>query len=319
MARLKAAEYRSQLSVVFILLAIIVLFIVGSPKAFLSGDIYAAFMSTIPFSMIMALSLTLVVITGEMDLSFPSIMGFCGYIFTVVFHASGSFPLALLTCIVVGLGAGFLNGLLIVKLRLPSLVLTIGTQFFWAGLTQVLCGGLGKTLVPTKQSILYYLFVGRIGGKLPAQILWAVLIGFIIWLVLNRHRFGAHIYFTGDNPASARVMGVNVDKVKMVVFTQMGGFAAFAGVLASIEVLYFWPTLGQGYLLKTIAAVFLGGTPVEGGVGTVFGTFIGAIIIGILEAGIIAMGMSGFWTQLVYGLIIVVSIAMHSLLRRKII
>lgn len=317
MARSRTAEHRSQISVMLVLLVIIALFMVGSPKTFLSGDIYAAFMSTIPFSMIMALSLTLIVISGEMDLSFPSIMGFCGYIFTMVFHASGSFPLALLTCIVVGLGAGFLNGLLIVKLRLPSLVLTIGTQFFWAGLTQVLCGGLGKTLVPTKQSILYYLFVGRIGGKLPAQILWAVLIGFIIWLVLNRHRFGAHIYFTGDNPASARVMGVNVDKVKMVVFTQMGGFAAFAGVLASLEVLYFWPTLGQGYLLKTIAAVFLGGTPVEGGVGTVFGTFIGAIIIGILEAGIIAMGMTGFWTQLVYGLIIVVSIAMHSALRRR--
>jgi simple sugar transport system permease protein len=152
---------------------------------------------------------------------------------------------------------------------------------------------------------------------LPAQILWALLIGFIIWLVLNRHRFGAHVYFTGDNPASTRVMGVNVDRVKMIVFTQMGGFAAFAGVLSSLEVLYFWPTLGQGYLLKTIAAVFLGGTPVEGGVGTVFGTFIGAIIIGILEAGIIAMGMTGFWTQLVYGLIIVVSIAMHSALRRR--
>jgi simple sugar transport system permease protein len=317
MVRSKTAEYRSQLSVVLVLLVIIALFMIGSPKTFLSGNIYAAFMSTIPFSMIMALSLTLVVITGEMDLSFPSIMGFCGYIFTTVFHASGSFPLALLACIAVGLGAGFLNGLLIVKLRLPSLVLTIGTQFFWAGLTQVLSGGLGKTLVPTKRSILYYLLVGRIGGRLPAQILWALLIGFIIWLVLNRHRFGAHVYFTGDNPASARVMGVNVDRVKMIVFTQMGGFAAFAGVLSSLEVLYFWPTLGQGYLLKTIAAVFLGGTPVEGGVGTVFGTFIGAIIIGILEAGIIAMGMTGFWTQLVYGLIIVVSIAMHSALRRR--
>ncbi|MEN3186114.1 MAG: ABC transporter permease [Atribacterota bacterium] len=318
MARSRAVEHRSQMSVVFVLLVIIVLFMVGSPKTFLSGDIYAAFMSTIPFSMIMALSLTLIVVSGEMDLSFPSIMGFSGYVFTMVFHAFGSFPLALLTCIAVGLGAGFMNGLLIVKLRLPSLVLTIGTQFFWAGLTQVLCGGLGKTLVPTKQSVLYYLLVGRIGGRLPAQILWAVLVGFVIWLVLNRHRFGAHIYFTGDNPASARVMGVNVDRVKMIVFTQMGGFAAFAGVLASLEVLYFWPTLGQGYLLKTIAAVFLGGTPVEGGVGTVFGTFIGAIIIGILEAGIIAMGMTGFWTQLVYGLIIVVSIAMHSALRRRV-
>ena len=134
------------------------------------------------------------------------------------------------------------------KLDLPSLVVTIGTQFFWAGVTQVLSGGLGKTLVPTKASPLYPVLVGRIGGKLPAQMLWMAAIAFILWLILNHHRFGAHIYFTGDNPQSARVMGVNVDRVRMFVFTQMGGFAAFAGVLASLEVVYFWPTLGQGHV-----------------------------------------------------------------------
>ncbi len=311
------AKNRTQVSILFVLFVLLLLFVVSSPRTFLSGDIYAAFMSTIPFSMIMALSLTLVVICGEMDLSFPSVMGFCGYVFTQVFHATGSVAFALLICVLVGLVAGYLNGLLVVKLNLPSLVVTIGTQFFWAGLTQVLCQGLGKTLVPTKGSLLYYFLVGRV-GKIPIQMFWAVIVGFVLWLFLNHHRFGAHIYYTGDNEASARVMGVDVDRVKVIVFTQMGGFAAFAGVLASLEVLYFWPTLGQGYLLKTIAAVFLGGTPVEGGVGTVFGTFIGAIIIGILEAGIIAMGLSGFWTQLVYGLIIVVSIAIHSILRRRV-
>ena len=310
------SENRTQVSILFVLFVLILLFMVSSPKTFLSSDIYAAFMSTIPFSMIMALSLTLVVICGEMDLSFPAIMGFCGYVFTQVFHATGSFALALLLCVIVGLGAGYINGLLVVKLRLPSLVVTIGTQFFWFGLTQVLCQGLGKTLVPTKESPLFYLLVGRV-AKIPAQMFWAVGIGIVLWLFLNHHRFGAHIYYTGDNEASARVMGVNVDRVKTIVFTQMGGFAAFAGVLASLEVLYYWPTLGQGYLLKTIAAVFLGGTPVEGGVGTIFGTFIGAIIIGILEAGIIAMGLTGFWTQLVYGLIIVISIAIHSAMKRR--
>ncbi len=312
------SENRTQVSILFVLFVLLVLFMISSPKTFLSGDIYAAFMSTIPFSMIMALSLTLVVICGEMDLSFPAIMGFCGYVFTQVFHATGSVAFALLVCVLVGLIGGYLNGFLIVRFCLPSLVVTIGTQFFWAGLTQVLCQGLGRTLVPTKESPLYYVLVGRAFGKIPVQMFWAVIVAFFLWLILNRHRFGAHIYYTGDNEASARVMGINVDRVKIIVFTQMGGFAAFAGVLASLEVLYFWPTLGQGYLLKTIAAVFLGGTPVEGGVGTIFGTFIGAIIIGILEAGIIAMGLSGFWTQLVYGLIIVISITIHSVLRRRV-
>jgi len=311
------SQHQLQISVLLVFLGVLILFIIGSPKTFLSGNIYYAFMSNIPFFGILALSLTLVVICGEMDLSFPSIMGFSGYVFTVTFHATQSVGIALLFSLLVGLGAGLMNGLLIVKLNLPSLVVTIGTQFFWAGATQVLSGGLGKTLVPTRTSPLYSGFVGRIGGKLPAQMLWTVAIAFILWLILNHHRFGAHIYFTGDNPQSARVMGVNVDRVRMLVFTQMGIFSAFAGILASLEVVYFWPTLGQGYMLKTMAAVFLGGTPVTGGVGTIFGTFMGAIIIGMLEAGIIAMGMTGFWTQLVYGLIIVVSVAMYSVLGRR--
>ncbi|MBP9015050.1 MAG: ABC transporter permease [Candidatus Atribacteria bacterium] len=311
------SQHQLQISVLLVFFGVLVLFVIGSPQTFLSGNIYYAFMSNIPFFGILALSLTLVVICGDMDLSFPSIMGFSGYIFTVAFHATQSVGLALLFSLLVGLGAGLMNGLIIVKLHLPSLVVTIGTQFFWAGATQVLSGGLGKTLVPTKASSLYPLFVGRIGGKLPAQMLWMVAIAFIIWLILNHHRFGAHIYFTGDNPHSARVMGVNVDRVRMLVFTQMGIFSAFAGILASLEVVYFWPTLGQGYMLKTMAAVFLGGTPVTGGVGTIFGTFMGAIIIGMLEAGIIAMGMTGFWTQLVYGLIIVVSVAMYSIMGRR--
>ncbi|MCX6089655.1 MAG: ABC transporter permease [Candidatus Atribacteria bacterium] len=309
-------ENKSQISVSIVMFAIFVLFAIGSPRTFLSYNIYYSFMSTIPFFAIMSLSLTLVVISGEMDLSFPSIMGFAGWVFTVMFHATGSVAIALIVALLVGLGAGWLNGFLIVKLRLPSMVTTIGTQFFWAGVTIVLSGGLGKTLVPTKSSPLFSVLVGRIGGKVPAQMIWTVIVAFFIWLFLNRHRFGAHVYFCGDNPESARVMGINVDRVKMIVFTQMGLFSAFAGILASLEVSYYWPTLGQGYLLKTIAAVYLGGTPVEGGVGTVFGTFIGAIILGCLEAGIIAMGMTGFWTQLIYGLIVIVSIAMHSAMRR---
>ena len=98
---------------------------------------------------------------------------------------------------------------------------------------------------------------------------------------------------------------------------QMGLFASLAGILASLEVTYLWPSLGEGYLLRTLAAVFVGGTSVFGGVGTMFGTFIGAIIIGSLEGGIVAIGLTGFWTQLIYGLIIVVSLSIYSYFRRR--
>jgi len=103
----------------------------------------------------------------------------------------------------------------------------------------------------------------------------------------------------------------------MLVFAQLGFFAAFAGILASLEVLFFWPSLGEGYLLRAIAAVFLGGTSAFGGTGTIFGTFIGCIIIGSLEGGIVAIGLKGFWIEVIFGLVIVISASVHSILRRR--
>jgi simple sugar transport system permease protein len=97
----------------------------------------------------------------------------------------------------------------------------------------------------------------------------------------------------------------------------VGLIAALAGVIASLHVKFFWPSLGDGYLLRTLASVFLGGTSVFGGVGTIFGTFIGAFIIGAIEAATVAVGLTGFWTQLIYGLIIILSVIMHSFLRKR--
>jgi simple sugar transport system permease protein len=104
----------------------------------------------------------------------------------------------------------------------------------------------------------------------------------------------------------------------MAVFIMIGLAAAFAGVLASLQVSFFWPSLGGGYLLSTLASVFLGGTSVFGGVGTILGTFLGSYIIGAINAGIVAIGMTGFWTQLIYGLIILISVSMHVILQRRI-
>jgi simple sugar transport system permease protein len=97
----------------------------------------------------------------------------------------------------------------------------------------------------------------------------------------------------------------------------VGVTAVFAGLLASLEVTYFWPSLGEGYLLNTLASIFLGGTSVFGGTGTIFGTFIASFIIGSINAGIVASGLTGFYTQLIYGLIIVISVAIQTVLSFK--
>jgi len=318
--RLKAVRLRLlrlEISITAVVAGIFLLFIIGNPKVFTRFDIYYSFMSTIPFFGIMALAMTLVVTLGEMDLSFPSVLAFSAWMFGKVFQVTGNIWLAVLVCLAIGLGAGALNSLLIVRVGIPSLVATIGTMFFFRGMVNVVAQGKGIPLVKAKETIFYYLCVGRIGEVVPAQAVWMIVLGIGFWLLLNRHRFGSHILFVGDNEESSRMMGIDVERVKTIVFMQMGFFAAFAGILSTLEVTYFWPSQGQGYLLTTLAAVFIGGTSVFGGMGTIYGSFVGALIIGSLEAGIIAIGLSGFWIQLIYGLIIMVSVSIYAILLRK--
>jgi simple sugar transport system permease protein len=112
-------------------------------------------------------------------------------------------------------------------------------------------------------------------------------------------------------------MGVGVDRVKTLCFAIVGAAAAFSGLVQSLDVSYFWPTVGEGQLLNTLASVFLGGTSVFGGSGTIFGTFVASYIIGAINAGIVAAGLTGFYTQLIYGLIIVVSVGLQTILSRR--
>ncbi|MQY60127.1 MAG: ABC transporter permease [Clostridia bacterium] len=282
---LKLSEFRLQWSIFAILVGIFTLFMIMASRVFFGFRIYYSFMIVVPFITILALALTPVIICKEIDLSFGSIMGFSGWVFVSLSASTGNPTLALIISLITGLLAGL--------------------------------GGIGNRVVGVKGTVLFKSLVGRIGGVVPAQALWAIGLAFLFWLVLNRHKFGTHIFFTGDNIESARMMGIPVNRVKILVFTQLGFFAAFAGILASLEVLSFWPSLGEGYLLRTIAAVFLGGTSVFGGMGTIFGTFIGCIIIGSLEGGIVAVGLKGFWIEVIYGLIIVISASIHSILRRR--
>ena len=313
----KLREFRLEISIFIVFLSIFALFLIGNPRVFSRFDIYYSFMSTIPFFGIMALAMTLVVTLGEMDLSFPSVLAFSALVFGKVFEVTGSIWLALVACLAVGLAAGALNSVLIVLIRIPSLVATIGTMFFFRGMVNVFAQGKGISLVKAKETLFYQLCVGRIGGMIPAQAVWMLVLGIVFWFLLERHKFGSHILFVGDNKESSRMMGINVSWVKTIVFMQMGFFAAFAGILSTLEVTYFWPSQGQGYLLTTLAAVFIGGTSVFGGMGTIIGTFFGALIIGSLEAGIIAIGLSGFWIQLIYGLIIMVSVSIYAVLLRR--
>lgn len=315
----------TQLGILGVFFGLWLIFILSAPQTFMQPQIYYAFMSTVPFFAIMAIPLTLLVIAKEMDLSFPSIMamGMVAFLLTYKYTVGiGSIPtrvfISFIAALITGTLIGWLNGYIVVKFGIPSLVATIGTQFLWRGAVLVLSQGQSGTLSYVKESFLYPLLVGKIGGYFPMQMVWLIIIAVLGWIFLNRHRFGAHIYLIGDNINSAELMGVNTRRVRIQTFALVGLVSAFAGVVASFHVVYFWPSLGEGYLLRTLASVFLGGTSVFGGVGTILGTFIGAFIIGAIEAATVAVGLTGFWTQFIYGLIIVLSVIMHTYLRKRV-
>jgi len=306
-----------QIGIVAVALIVWLFFVIGSPRTFLSYPIYNAFMGATPYFAMVAIPLTLVVITKEIDLSFPSIMAWGMATYALVMGITGVPLLAFIACLGAGAFAGWLNGTIVTKIGIPSLVATIGTQFFWRGVVLVMRNGNGQSLASSKGSVIDTLLVGRLFDKIPAQFIWTIVIAIAVWFLLNRHRFGAHVYLTGDNEDSSRLMGINVNRIKILTFVIVGVAAAFSGLVQSLDVSYFWPTVGEGQLLNTLAAVFLGGTSVFGGTGTIFGTFVASFIIGAINAGIVAAGLTGMWTQVIYGLIIVVSVGIQTVVGRK--
>jgi simple sugar transport system permease protein len=318
----------AQLGILGVFLALWLTFIISAPSTFLSPRIYTAFMTSTPFFAIMAIPLTVVVIAKEIDLSFPSIMAMGMVSFSFVYNQTdfiGSTTastttrvgLAIIAGLITGAIVGWLNGIIVVKFGIPSLVVTIGTQFFWRGAVLVLTNGQNFPLEYIKQTFFYPLLTKPLWGFLPMQMVWLVIVTIIVWVLLNRHKFGAHVYLTGDNIDSAELMGVNTGKTRIQAFMLVGLLSAFAGIVNSFYIFYFWPNMGSGYLLNTLASVFLGGTSVFGGTGTILGTFLGAFIIGSIDAATVAVGLTGFLTQLIYGFIIVISVIMHAYLRKR--
>jgi len=309
--------YRFQISIIALLVALYVIFIIRAPGTYLSFNIYRSFMISIPFFGLMAMAATFIITLGEIDLSFPSAAGFSGWVFTASYAATDSFMVALVLCLATGAVIGLINGLLVTKIGIPSIVATIGTMFLWRGLVNVVTAGHGIPISQITSSPLHALFVGQVFGKIPAQFIWFVVGSIIMGLFYKRHWFGSHVLFMGDNAASARMMGIHVDRVKIICFVIMGVSAALSVVFIVNQLTFFWASTGDGYLLTTLAAVFIGGTSVFGGKGTMIGTFVGVLIIASLEPGIIAIGLTGFYTQFIYGLLITISVAIYALMLRR--
>lgn len=312
-----ARRWASQIGITVAFIALWLTFLYLAPDVFGGQRIYLSYAQTVPYFAIVAMALTMVIVAGDIDLSFPSVMalGMVGFVWT--WDATDNVALAALMALLLGAGAGLFNGLVVTIVGLPSLVVTIGTQFLFRGLVLVLVAGKSFALAPTRGDPTHTLLVGKSILGIPNEFWWLVLVTVIAWLLLNRHRLGQNTYVVGDNKQAAALMGIPIRRTRIILFVLTGLTAALAGMLNSTQIVNFYPGMGDGYLLPTLAAVFVGGTSVFGGRGSIYGTLVGAFMIGGIQAGIVAAGLTNYLEQVIYGAVILIAVSIHAVLQRR--
>jgi simple sugar transport system permease protein len=289
----------------------IIAFMITSPGVFLDFGIYTAVFLSLPLFTIVGLGLVYITVAGEIDLSFPSIIALSGLAFAWTLEQTKlNFGIAAIAALLVGSACGYLNALLVTKLGLSSLITTLGMNFALIGLTNILNRGEVRMLSEMDGTFIRQIVVGS-WGPIPAQMFWSLGVALVLGLILHRHKFGIHIHVAGDNPEAGRAMGVNIERTKTLAFVIVGITSAITAMIAILLNSTYFATMGEGYLLPVLAAVFVGGTPVTGGRGTIGGLVIGAATVVFIQVGVVAAGLDGYWTSLGFGLVIVLSLLGH--------
>jgi len=301
-------------SVFLILLGIIGFFTLLTPRySFLSSDTIALLLRITPMLGLITLGMTLLIIVGEFDLSVGSIYAFCAMSLGLLSPIVGVIP-AIITSLAIGVGMGALNGTIVTKLRVNSLIATLGMMWIYRGALNVVSRGISVKYSPGE---MYSEFFAGGGLGLPTQFIWMIIITVLLFLLLERTKLGNHIFCTGSNVNSARMMGIHTDRVKVICFMITGFLCAFAGIIQTSRIAVAMPTLGRTTNLQAIAAAVVGGVGFRGGFGSIPGGLLGAIIIQVLGIGIIMMGLSDFYFHITLGLMLIIGVLFNVIIEKR--
>jgi rhamnose transport system permease protein len=262
---------------------------------------------------LVALPMTFIIITGGIDLSVGSIMGLTAILLGIFWQMGMPLPIAVVAAIAVAAVAGFFNGLLITRVRVPPLIMTLATLALYRGLAE------GMSQARSVRGYPEWFFVlgqGEVLG-VPTQ-LWVLLVAVIVfWVVLSRTTFGRSLYAIGHNETAARYSAIKVDRIKLVIYTVSGLMSGIAGAIFVSRVSTTRSDMGTGLELDVIAAVVLGGTSIFGGVGTIAGTVLGFTLIQLLKNGLALTGVKGDATIVVIGTVLILSILITNFLQHR--
>ncbi len=303
------------------LIAMFIVFSLASPNFFQFSNIVGILLAT-AVNGVLALGATFVIITAGIDLSVGTVMTFSA-VMTGVFITFLGLPV--LFGVLGGLGAGalagFINGSVISKMKIPPFVATLGMLYIAKGLALVISGL--KPIYFTETPQFTQLAMGSVlgaiipGFDIPNAVLILFGAAFVAHLILTKTVLGRYTFAIGSNEEATRLSGVNVDIWKIAVYTLAGTFAGLGGVLIAARLNSAQPALGAGYELDAIAAVVIGGTSLSGGEGTILGTIIGAFIISVLTNGLRILSVPQEWQIVVTGAIVILAVYMDILRRRQ--
>jgi rhamnose transport system permease protein len=312
---LGAAARQRELSLVLILIGMVALVALRAPQV-ISSDNLTDVSTLAAVIAVAAVGQAMVVITRNVDLSVEATMGLVAFaVAGVLANGILPVPLAMAFGVVLGLVLGMINGFIVAVLRVPSIVATLGTLSIYRGIDFLIAGG--KQVTATQLPAGYTAIARATIIGIPVFVLVAVGIALVCAAVLRMTTFGRSVYATGSNPEGAAVLGIRAGLITFVVFSVCGLLGGVAGVMWGILFGTINATSATGVTLQVVAAVVVGGVNIFGGSGTVIGAALGALFLTFIGNALILVRLSQFWLQALYGLVILIAVALDAVLVRR--
>lgn len=300
----------------YLILLILLIMIVGMSFArpvFLSSDNLLNIARQISMVAIVGIGMTFVLIIGEIDLSVGHIACLSGIMVSICLRAGISIPVSILVALVIGILMGTINGLVITYLNIPSFITTMGMDNIAYGIVLVITNAYPVTGLPDG-----FKFLGRgYVGFIPVPAILMAICYVIALIMLKYTKFGRNMFAIGGNREAAKLSGIAVEKNKVMIFAISGFTAAFSGVILASRLFSGQPSSGGSFTMDAIASCVIGGTSTTGGKGRIWGTLIGALIMGIIDNGMTLLGISTNWQYIVKGAIIIVAVGLDQIRNRK--
>ncbi|ONI43313.1 hypothetical protein AN641_01445 [Candidatus Epulonipiscioides gigas] len=324
MDKLKKFDFQEILNkgLVFgVLIGLVILFAILTGGKFIQPSNLITIVSQIVPYALLGFGMTFILITGGIDLSVGSILGFGGILCAKLIIMGCPIWLAILFSLIAGAGIGFINGYCVTKLAVVPFIVTLGTQFAFRGLTQLIGGGKPVSIQAMEDKNVVNAFIWIGNGEIlgiPVPIIIMIITGIILGVILAKTGYGRRIYAVGSNEEASRLSGINVTRTKLIAYTLSGLTSTIAGILLAAKLASAQSNAGTGYELEGIAAAVIGGTSVNGGVGTILGTIIGAFVMGVLRNGLNLLKVNAFIQMIIIGAIIVIGVWYDTKRRNKI-